>query len=298
MKGRLLECVPNFSEGRRLDVIEAILDTLRGKEGIRLLDYSSDKDHNRTVVTLVGTPEGLLEHLPSFVAKAKELIDLRVHEGQHPRMGAVDVMPFVPIKGMSMEETVDFSKEVAEKLHEELDIPIFLYEESASAPHRKNLATLRKGQFEAMAQKLETEEFRADYGDRLHESFGIMAVGARPFLVAFNVNLGTDDLEIANKIAKNVRHISGGLRFVKGMGVALEERKQVQVSMNLTDFTKTPIHRVFELIKIEARRYGVAVVGSEIIGLLPMAALVNSAAWYLQVEDFEESQVLESQLLD
>ncbi len=298
MKGRLLECVPNFSEGRRAEVVEEILDTLRAKEGLKLLDYSSDKDHNRTVVTLVGTPEALLEHLPSFVAKAKELIDLRSHEGQHPRMGAVDVMPFVPIKGISMEETVDFSKQVASKIHEKLDIPIFLYEESASAPHRKNLASLRKGQFEAMGEKLKTDEFRPDFGDRLHESFGIMAVGARPYLVAFNVNLNTNNLEIANTIAKNVRHISGGLRYVKGMGVSLEERKQVQVSMNLTDFTKTPIHRVFELIKIEAQRYGVSVVGSEIIGLLPMAALVNSAAWYLQVEDFEISQVLESQLLD
>lgn len=298
MKGRILECVPNFSEGRRTEVIEAILDTLRGKDGIRLLDYSSDKDHNRTVVTLVGSPEGFLEHLPGFVARAKELIDLRQHEGQHPRMGAVDVMPFIPIKGITMEEAVDFSKSLAEKIHEELNLPIFLYEESAAAPHRKNLANLRKGQFEGMAEKLKTPEFRPDYGDELHESFGIMALGVRPFLVAFNVNLGTDKLEIAEKIAKNVRHISGGLRFVKGMGVALEDRGQVQVSMNLTDFTKTPIHRVFELIKIEASRYGVPVVGSEIIGLVPMASMIDTAAWYLQVEDFDISQVLESQLLE
>lgn len=297
MKARLLECIPNFSEGRRAHVIEAILDTLRGKEGIKLLDYSSDKDHNRTVVTLVGSPEGLMEHLPGFVAKAQELIDLREHEGQHPRMGAVDVMPFVPIKDITMEETVDFSKDMAKKLHDQLDIPIFLYEESASAPHRKNLANLRRGQFEGMAEKLEKEEFRPDYGDKLHESFGIMALGARPFLVAFNVNLGTDKLEIADKIARNVRHINGGLRFVKGMGVELEDRGQVQVSMNLTDFTKTPIHRVFELIRIEAQRYGVPVVGSEIIGLVPMAAMVDTAAWYLRTEDFEDSQVLESQLL-
>lgn len=298
MKGPLVECIPNFSEGRRTEVIEAILDTLRGKEGIRLLDYSSDKDHNRTVVTLVGTPEGLLAHLPLFIGKAKELIDLRQHQGQHPRMGAVDVLPFVPLRSITMEETTELSKKVAQKLYEELNIPIFLYEEAASAPHRKNLATLRKGQFEAMAVKIKEEGFIPDYGTQLHESFGIIAVGARPFLVAFNVNLATDKLEIAERIAKNVRHISGGLRYVKGMGVALEERGQVQVSMNLTDFTKTPIHRVFELIKIEAARYGVAVIGSEIIGLVPMAAMVDTAAWYLRTEDFKEEQVLEAKLME
>lgn len=298
MKGPLIECIPNFSEGRRPEVIEAILDTLRGKDGLRLLDYSSDKDHNRTVVTLVGSPEGLLNHLPLFIEKAKELIDLRRHEGQHPRMGAVDVLPFVPLGGISMEETVALSKKVAEKLHQELNIPIFLYEESASAPHRKNLANLRKGQFEAMAEKIKGEDFKPDYGRELHESFGIMALGARPFLVAFNVNLATDKLEIAQAIAKNVRHISGGLRYVKGMGVALEERGQVQVSMNLTDFTKTPIHRVFELIKIEAARYGVAVIGSEIIGLLPMAAMIDTASWYLRTENFDKGQVLEAKLME
>lgn len=298
MKGPLIECIPNFSEGRRPEVIEAILDTLRGKDGIRLLDYSSDKDHNRTVVTLVGTPQGLLAHLPLFISRAKELIDLRHHEGQHPRMGAVDVLPLVPVRGITMGETTALSKKLAEKIHEELSIPIFLYEESASAPHRKNLASLRKGQFEAMAEKIKGEEFKPDYGSELHESFGIMAVGARPFLVAFNVNLATDKLEIADQIAKNVRHISGGLRYVKGMGVALAERGQVQVSMNLTDFTKTPIHRVFELIKIEAARYGVSVMGSEIIGLVPMAAMVDTAAWYLRTEDFSQKQVLETKLME
>ncbi|HZK09662.1 MAG TPA: glutamate formimidoyltransferase [Clostridia bacterium] len=298
MKGPLIECIPNFSEGQKPQVIEAILDTLRAKDGIRLLDYSSDKDHNRTVVTLVGTPEGLLTHIPLFVKKAKELIDLRQHKGQHPRMGAVDVLPFVPVRGITMEETVDLSKKMAQKLHEQLDVPIFLYESSASAKHRENLASLRKGQFEGMAEKIKKEEFKPDYGRELHESFGIMAVGARAFLVAFNVNLATDKLEIANQIAKNVRHISGGLRFVKGMGVALEDRGQVQVSMNLTDFSKTPIHRVFELIKIEASRYGVSVVGSEIVGLVPMAAMIDTAAWYLKTENFSEEQVLEAKLME
>lgn len=294
----VLECIPNFSEGRNKETIEAIMDTLRGKEGIKLLDYSSDQDHNRTVVTLVGSPEALREHLVNFVDEAKKRIDLRVHQGQHPRMGAVDVMPFVPIRDITMEEAVAFSKEFAKELHEKLNIPLFLYEESASESHRKNLATLRKGQFEGMKEKVQDPRFHPDFGDDVHESFGIMAIGARPFLVAFNVNLDTQNLEIADRIAKNVRHISGGLRYVKGMGVALEDRKQVQVSMNLTNFEKTPIHRVFELIKLEASRYGVSVVGSEIIGLVPMAALVDTASWYLRTEDFSMEQVLEAKMME
>ncbi len=294
----MLECIPNFSEGRNQETIEAILDTVRGKEGLKLLDYSSDKDHNRTVVTLVGSPQALKEHLVNFVAEAKKRIDLRQHEGQHPRMGAVDVMPFVPIRGITMEETVEFSKELAKELHEKLEIPIFLYEESASETYRKNLATLRKGQFEGMKEKVQDPRFKPDFGDDVHESFGIMAVGARPFLVAYNVNLDTDKLEIADTIARNVRHISGGLRFVKGMGVALEDRGQVQVSMNLTNFEKTPIHRVFELIKLEASRYGVNVVGSEIIGLVPMAAMVDTASWYLRTEGFSMDQVLEAKIME
>lgn len=294
----MLECIPNFSEGRNQETIEAILDTVRGKEGLKLLDYSSDKDHNRTVVTLVGSPQALKDHLVNFVAEAKKRIDLRQHEGQHPRMGAVDVMPFVPIRGINMEETVEFSKELAKELHEKLEIPIFLYEESASETHRKNLATLRKGQFEGMKEKVQDPRFKPDFGDDVHESFGIMAVGARPFLVAYNVNLDTDKLEIADTIARNVRHISGGLHFVKGMGVALEDRGQVQVSMNLTNFEKTPIHRVFELIKLEASRYGVNVVGSEIIGLVPMAAMVDTASWYLRTEGFSMDQVLEAKIME
>lgn len=295
---KLIECVPNFSEGRRVAVIEAILDTVRGKEGVKLLDYSSDADHNRTVVTLIGSPEGLKQALVSFVGKALELIDLRQHEGQHPRMGAVDVIPFIPIKDVTKEECIALSKEVANTLYTEFKIPSFLYEDSATAEHRRNLATLRKGQFEGMKEKLQTEEFRPDYGTELHESFGIVAIGARPFLVAFNVNLATDNLEIATKIAKNVRFMNGGLRFVKGMGVMLEERKIAQVSMNLTDFTKTPIHRVFELVKLEAARYGINVLGSEIIGLVPMEAMMDVASWYLQTEIFSIDQVLEYKMME
>lgn len=295
---KLVECVPNISEGRRLDVVEQVLDTVRGKEGVKLLDYSSDADHNRTVITLVGEPEALKLAMVDFVGKALELIDLRQHKGQHPRMGAVDVIPFIPIKEMTKEDCVALSKEMAELLYDKYQIPSFLYEDSASAPHRVNLANLRKGEFEGMAEKVKTDEFKPDYGDAIHESFGIVAIGARPFLVAFNVNLNTSDIEVANKIAKAVRHLSGGLRYVKGMGVKLEDRGIVQVSMNCTDYTKTPLYRVFELVKLEASRYGVEVVGSEIIGLLPMAAMIDTASWYLRTEDFSIDQVLEHQLME
>lgn len=295
---RLVECVPNISEGRKLDVVEKILDTVRGKDGVKLLDYSSDADHNRTVVTLVGEPEALKSAMVEFVGQALELIDLREHEGQHPRMGAVDVIPFIPIKEVTKEDCVALSKELAKELYDTYQVPSFLYEDSASAPHRVNLANLRKGEFEGMKEKVKSDEFRPDFGETIHESFGIVAIGARPFLVAFNVNLNTSDLEVANKIAKAVRHLSGGLRYVKGMGVKLEERGIVQVSMNCTDYTKTPLYRVFELVKLEASRYGVSVVGSEIIGLLPMAAMVDTASWYLRTEDFSLDQVLESKLME
>lgn len=295
---KLIECVPNISEGRRLDVVEQIVDTLRGKDGVKLLDYSSDADHNRSVITVVGEPEALKNAMVEFVGKALELIDLREHQGQHPRMGAVDVIPFIPIKEVSVEEAVELSKELAETLYDKYQVPSFLYESSASADHRKNLATLRKGEFEGMAEKVKTEEFRPDYGDDIHPSYGITAIGARPFLVAFNINLATDDIEVANKVARAVRHLSGGLRFVKGMGVKLEDRGIVQVSMNLTDYTKTPVYRVFELVRLEAARYGVDVVGSEVIGLLPMAALIDSATWYLRTEDFSIDQVLEYKLME
>lgn len=295
---RIVECVPNISEGRRLDIVEQVLDTLRGKDGVKLLDYSSDADHNRTVITLVGDPDAMKTALVGFVGKALELIDLRDHHGQHPRMGAVDVIPFIPIKDMTKEDCVELSKDLAKTLYDTYGIPSFLYEDSATAPHRQNLATLRKGEFEGMAEKVKTEEFRPDFGDSIHESFGIVAIGARPFLVAFNVNLNTDDMEVANKIAKAVRHLSGGLRYVKGMGVKLEERGIVQVSMNCTDYTKTPLYRVFELVKLEASRYGVSVVGSEIIGLVPMAALIDTASWYLRTEDFQMDQVLERRLME
>jgi len=298
-KKKIVECVPNFSEGRNAEIMENIVEPFRGREGVNLLDYQSDKDHNRMVVTVVGEPEPLKEAVVAAVGKAVELIDLRKHEGQHPRMGAVDVIPFIPIRNMDMAEAIRLSKEVAARVSEAFELPVFLYEESATAPHRKNLASIRKGQFEGMAEKMALSEWRPDFGPTsIHPSAGATAIGARMPLVAFNVNLGTANLEIADSIARKVRFISGGLRFCKAIGVELKDRGIVQVSMNMTDFTKTALYRVFELIKIEARRYGVDVVGSEIIGLVPMAALVDCAVYYLGIEGFSPDQVLESRLME
>ena len=228
---------------------------------------------------------------------AVELIDMRKHQGQHPRMGAIDVVPFIPVRNMSMTEAIDLSKEAAKEAAVKYALPVFLYEESATVPERKNLAVIRKGQFEKMAEKIKAPEWKPDFGpEKTHPTAGVTAVGARMPLVAFNVNLNTDNLDIANAIAKNVRHISGGLRYCKAIGVALEERGIVQVSMNMTDYKKTALYRVFELIRIEARRFGVNIVGSEIIGLVPMEALIDTAVYYLGIENFSIKQVLEARI--
>ncbi|MBF4694800.1 glutamate formimidoyltransferase [Fusibacter ferrireducens] len=295
---KIIQCVPNFSEGRDLDKIEQIVSAFRGKNGLKLLDYSNDEDHNRVVVTLVGEPEPLKAAIVEAVGTAIRLIDMTKHEGQHPRMGAVDVIPFIPIKNVTMDECIELSKAVAQALYEAYELPSFLYEKSASAPHRENLAKLRKGQFEGMAEKVKEEEWKPDFGVAIHKTAGITAIGARMPLVAFNVNLNTNDIEIANKIAKNVRHLSGGLRYCKAIGIELEDRGIVQVSMNMTDFTKTPLYRAFELIRVEAMRYGVTIVGSEIIGLVPMDALIGTAEFYLGVEDFSHEQVLEKRIME
>ena len=296
---KIVQCVPNFSEGRNTEIIERIIDTFRGKEGVKLLDYSSDKDHNRTVVTLVGEPKSLKEVILSFMSVAIELIDLRKHTGQHPRMGAVDVVPFIPIKNVTMDEAILLSRVVAEEASEKFNLPIFLYEKSAQKPSRENLAIIRKGEFEGMKDKLNLEEWKPDFGPSApHESAGVTAIGARMPLVAFNVNLDTPNLKVADAIAKKVRHIGGGLRFCKAMGVTLEERNITQVSMNMTDYTKTSLYRSFELIKIEARRYGVSVVGSEIVGMLPMQALIDCAEYYLGIENFSSDQILENKLME
>lgn len=295
---RIVECVPNYSEGNNKEIIEKIVDCFRGKEGVKLLDYSSDKDHNRTVVTVVGEPEKVKDAVIASVRVALEKIDLRSHKGEHPRMGAADVIPFIPIKNFTIEESVALSKEVGVEIGK-LGIPVFLYERSASATHRENLANIRKGQFEGLGEKLKLEEWQSDFGPKApHESFGAVAVGARMPLVAFNVNLNTSDITIADAIAKKVRHIGGGLRYVKGMGVYLKERNIVQVSMNLTDYTKTSIYRALETVRFEAKRYGVTVIGTEIIGLVPQKALIDSVEYYMGIENFTMEQILENKLAE
>ncbi|HCA98457.1 MAG TPA: glutamate formimidoyltransferase [Porphyromonadaceae bacterium] len=296
---KIMECVPNFSEGRDKEKIEKIVECFRAKKNVKLLDYSNDEDHNRLVVTVIGEPEPLKKSVVDAIGKAVELIDMNQHSGQHPRMGAVDVVPFIPIKNVTPEEAVSFSKEVAQTVAKRYNLPVFLYEKSASAPHRENLANIRKGEFEGMAEKIKKDDWKPDFGPaERHPTAGAVAVGVRMPLVAYNVNLGTDNLEIAQSIAKKVRFIGGGLRFCKGMGVALEERGITQVSMNLTDYTKTAIYRAHELVRIEANRYGVPVIGAEIVGLVPLEALVDTAAYYLGLENFSLNQVLETKLME
>ena len=294
---KIIECVPNFSEGCNPENIEKIVEPFRGKKGVKLLDYQTDENHNRMVVTVVGEPDALKATVIEAVGCAIDVIDMRTHQGQHPRMGATDVVPFIPIKNVSMEEAIEFSKEVAKEVAQKYSLPIFLYEASASRPARQNLAHIRKGQFEAMAEKIKQPEWKPDFGpQKIHPSAGVTAMGARMPLVAYNVNLDSTRIEIADEIAKKVRHISGGLRYCKGIGIELKDRGLVQVSMNMTDYTRTALYRAFELIKIEARRYGVNVIGGEIVGLVPMAALMDTAAYYLGLEDFSIDQVLESRI--
>lgn len=296
---KIIECVPNFSEGRNKDVIEKILDEVRHTEGVKLLDYSSDKDHNRTVVTFIGKPENVKIAAFKLTKKASELIDLRKHKGEHPRMGATDVIPFIPIKDVTMEECIKLAEDLGQIIAEKLNIPVYLYEEAAKTPERRNLATIRKGQFEGFFEKIKDPKWKPDFGPcKVHETAGATVVGARLPLVAYNVNLGTNNLAIADSIARKVRHIGGGLRFCKALGVELKERNIVQVSMNLTNYEKTAIYQAFEMVKMEARRYGVPIVGSEIIGLLPAKALIDCAEYYLRLEDFNADQILENRLFD
>jgi glutamate formiminotransferase len=294
---RIMECVPNFSEGRDLERVEKIIAPFRGKENVKLLDYSTDKDHNRCVVTVIGEPEALKDAVIEAMGIAAEVIDMTKHEGQHPRMGATDVVPFIPVRGCTIEDADKLAKEVAAAVADRFGIPSFLYERSASASHRANLASVRKGQFEGMAEKMKDPRWKPDFGpETIHPTAGVTAIGARMPLVAFNINLDTPNLEIATRIGHQIRHLSGGFRYVKAMGVMLEERNIAQVSINMTDYTKTSLYRVFETVKMEAKRYGVNVLGSEIIGLVPMAALIDCAEYYLQIEDFNMDQVLETRL--
>ncbi len=294
---KIIECVPNFSEGRDLQKIDKIVAPFRGKQGVKLLDYSNDEDHNRLVVTVVGEPEPLRDAVLEAIGVAVELIDLNHHQGQHPRMGAVDVVPFIPIRNVTMEEAVALSKEVGKEVAKRYNLPVFLYEKSASAPHRENLAAVRKGEFEGMAEKIKQPEWHPDFGlAERHPTAGTVAIGARMPLVAYNINLNTPSLEIAHDIAKKIRFIGGGLRYCKAMGVELKDRGITQVSINMTDYTRTALYRAFELVRVEARRYGVSIVGSEIIGLVPMEALIDTASYYLGLENFSMEQVLEARM--
>jgi glutamate formiminotransferase len=295
---KLVECVPNFSEGRRPEVLDAIVDAMRAVPGVRLLDREMDPNHNRAVVTIVGEPEPVLEGAFRGIAKAAELIDLRKHEGEHPRMGATDVVPFVPVRGLTMDDCVALARRLGERVGKDLGIPVFLYERAATRPCRENLADVRKGQFEGLCSEIGTNPDREpDFGPcRIHPSAGAVAIGARAFLVAYNVNLGTPDVAVAKAIAKAIRHSTGGLRYVKAMGFELKDRGIVQVSINMVNFEGTPLFRVFELVKVEAERYGVPVVASEIVGLVPEDALLACAEFYLRLEGFRRDQVLEVRL--
>jgi glutamate formiminotransferase / 5-formyltetrahydrofolate cyclo-ligase len=293
----VIECVPNVSEGRRADVVSAIVDAIRRVTGVRVLDVSSDPSHNRSVLTLAGDAASLKAAVLALFDAALRAIDLRAHSGEHPRLGAVDVVPFIPIEGASMQDCVALAKETAAAVAERFRVPIYLYEEAASAPARRNLEDVRRGEFEGLAAKMAAPEWAPDYGPAApHPSAGAAVIGARMPLIAYNINLATDRLDVAKKIAAAIRHSSGGFRYVKAMGIALDDRGIVQVSMNLTNYEKTPMHRVFEVVRREAARYGVNVLESEIIGLVPAAALVAAAEYLLQLERFTPDQVLETKL--
>ena len=297
---RLIECIPNVSEGRRDEVVAAIAAAaVQAAPGVVLLDRTSDSDHNRSVLTFLGDGEPLVAAMTALVGASLAAIDLRTHTGAHPRLGAVDVIPFVPVRGATSAECVALARTLGRTLAERFGLPVYLYEDAAAVPERQNLATIRKGEFEGLAKKMEDSAWKPDFGPAApHPSGGAVVVGARAPLIAYNVNLDTADLAVADRIAKAIRHLSGGYRFVKAMGVKLEARGQVQVSINMTNFEKTPLHRVFETVKSEAERHGVAVVGSEIVGLVPQAALLAAAGHYLRLEADPGPQVLENKLLE
>ena len=299
MSKALVECVPNYSEGRRKDVIEAIVAPFKDRPGVYLFDYRADEDHNRLVVSLVGNPDALQDALIDSAKIAQSHIDMNSHQGAHPRIGAVDVIPFTPISGITMEECVQLARSFGERYHQETKIPVYYYEDAALIPERKKLEIIRKGQYEVLKEEVRTNPDRKpDVGpSELHPTAGATVIGARKFLVAFNVNLGTTDVEVAKKIASYVRASSGGFCHVKGIGLALEERGMVQVSMNLVDYEKNSLYRVLETIRMEAKRYGVSVVETEIYGMVPAGAILDSAAYYLQVAGFDPDQVIEMRLL-
>ena len=300
MAVQLIECVPNFSEGRRQDVIDEIVNCFKGKRGVYLLDHRADEDHNRLVISLVGAPAPIQEALLEAAKVALKHIDMNAHQGGHPRIGAVDVVPFTPIKGITMEECIELAHNFGERYYKETGIPVYFYEDAALRPERKRLEVIRKGQYEVLKDEAKTNpDRRPDIGEAcLHPTAGATVIGARKFLVAFNVNLDTPDVNIAKKIAAAVRASSGGFCHVKGIGLALEERGITQVSMNLVDYEKNSLYRVLETIRMEAKRWGVGVVETEVYGMIPVNAILESAAYYLQIAGFDPEQMLELRLLE
>jgi glutamate formiminotransferase len=293
----IIESIPNVSEGRRADVVERLASAIRDTPGVRLLDHSSDTSHNRSVFTLAGDAAAVKAATMALFGVALEAIDLRRHHGEHPRLGAVDVVPFVPIEGVTMADCVALARDVGAAVAERFQVPVFLYEEASTNPARKNLEDIRRGEFEGLPAKMASAGWAPDFGPATpHESAGASVIGARMPLIAYNINLNTDRLDVAKKIAAAIRHSSGGLRYVKAMGIRLDDRNLAQVSMNLTNYEKTPVFRVFEMVKREAARYGVSILESEVVGLVPSAALVHSAEFYLQLERFTEDQILEKKL--
>jgi glutamate formiminotransferase len=294
---QIIECIPNVSEGRRADVIERFAEAIRAVAGVRLLDYSSDPSHNRSVFTFVGDAAGVKAATLALFEQALGVLDLRAHRGEHPRLGAVDVVPFVPIEGVTMQECVALAREVGAEVAARFNLPVFLYEDASDNPIRKNLEDIRRGEFEGLAAKMAAAEWAPDFGPAVpHPTAGAAVIGARMPLIAYNINLNTDRVDVAKKIAAAIRHSSGGLRYVKAAGFMLDDRRLAQVSMNLTNYQKTPIFRVFEMVKREAERYGVSILESEIVGLVPSAALVSTAEYYLQIEGFSAEQILEHKL--
>jgi glutamate formiminotransferase len=294
---KLVECVPNFSEGRRQEVIEAITAAVTSVHGVRLLDVKSDASHNRCVVTFIGAPAAVKEAAFASCARAAELIDMEQHQGAHPRIGATDVIPFIPVQNVSMEECVQLANELGASIAERLRIPVYLYEEAARMQNRRSLPVIRKGEYEGLKEEITSPERRPDYGEpKLHPTAGATVVGARPYLIAYNINLATGDVRIAKKIANSIREARGGYRYVRALGVMVEDRNLAQVTINMVNYEGTPLFRVFETVKSEAARYGVNVVSSEIVGLAPMQAFLDVAAFYLQLENFDRKQVLEDNL--
>jgi len=295
--GKLVECVTNFSEGRRPEVIEAIVNEVKKVPGVRVLDVKADASHNRVVVTFVGEPASVKQAAFAACAKATQLIDMEQHHGEHPRIGATDVIPFIPVSDVTIEECVALANELGKEIGEKLGIPVYMYEAAAKKPERIKLPDVRKGQYEGLKTEIVKPERQPDYGPaQMHPTAGATVVGARQFLIAYNINLNTSDVTIAKKIATAIREAKGGYKYCRAMGIMIEERNMAQVTINMVNYEGTPLHRVFETVKSEAARYGVNVIGSEIVGLLPMQALIDTAAFYLRLEDFDRKQVMEENI--